>query len=311
MMVAVQLPRPLSQSLVCWWKQQQQQQLHKWNSSSCCCSILYRDNCGQPRQQQQQRKHTSCAHHRVGPRPDNTTTQQPTLYDGTPATAAAAAHCRRYGHRRAFFSTTTAKNTSLELWNQTISRRDWADLEDTVCTAVARTVVDPVLHVPLDQLQWLMRRIGTTATTTNASIDHDSNTNTTTTSSLSNKKAVESEITLQMLLRPPSLLHPSLDELKELVRVQATAEICAWLELKEEYYYYEPPQFRIHVDVQAVPSNRPVPMMARLVHDQEELLASLGPGLQSVAHCIAVYSCKVRTTTTTTTTVPPPNVVAV
>jgi len=32
--------------------------------------------------------------------------------------------------------------------------------------------------------------------------------------------------------------------------------------------------------------------MARLVHDHDELLKSLGPGLASVTHFVAVYSCK-------------------
>jgi hypothetical protein len=199
------------------------------------------------------------------------------------AAAVAAAAARRCGRRRRAMSDAPTVKPSLEIWNQTVSRRDWADLEDQVCTAVARSVVDPVLHVPLDRLQWLVRRIGTVT-----SAEHESHFTTTVSSSFHHDHV--EHVTLQLLLRPPSLLHPALEELKELVRLQASAEIQAWLEHKK---YGR--SFRINVNVQAVPSNRPVPMMARLVHDKEELLESLGPGLQSVAHYLAVYSCKVNT----------------
>ena len=66
-----------------------------------------------------------------------------------------------------------------------LSRRDLADLEDRVRSAVGTEVKDPLLKQPLDSLDWIHRRM-----------------------------AVSEDGTLQILLKLPSLLHPSVDELK-------------------------------------------------------------------------------------------------
>lgn len=136
-----------------------------------------------------------------------------------------------------------------------------ADLEDLICTAVAAKVHDPILKQPLQRLQWLHKRIA-----------------------VSQK---DSSIALQMLLRLPSLLHPNLAELKSLVKQEAQSQLQAWL--NEKKYSIE---FQVSVNVEAI-ATKPVPMMARLVEDIDDLVTSLGPGLASVAHFVAVYSCKV------------------
>ena len=146
-----------------------------------------------------------------------------------------------------------------------MSKRDMAELEDRVCDSVATAVRDPVLHQPLSKLQWLSKRIAVSET--------DDSTLT----------------TLQMLLRLPSLLHPSLDELKRLVQTEAESQVQMWL--KEKKYFSEA-DLQVVVNVEAIVTT-PVPMMMRLVEDRDDLLTSLGPGLASVAHFVAVYSCKV------------------
>jgi hypothetical protein len=140
-----------------------------------------------------------------------------------------------------------------------LSLRQKADLEERICTAVGRRVSDPVLHRNLDSLQWIHKRI-----------------------------AVSQDGSLQVLLRLPSLLHPSLDELKLVVKEQAELEFRSWLSEKGLGG-----DWISNVNVEAI-ATKPIPMMARLVEDPDELVSSLGPGLTNVTHFLAVYSCKVR-----------------
>ena len=133
-----------------------------------------------------------------------------------------------------------------------LSRRDIASLEDCLSRNVASQVRDPILDQNLATLQWLHPRV-----------------------------AISDDGTIQVLLKLPSLLHPKLDELKQQVQKTAEREIQKWKSSAP------PPR----INVEAMPLS-PVPMMARLVEDQEELLKNLGPGLASVAHAVAVYSCK-------------------
>jgi len=139
-----------------------------------------------------------------------------------------------------------------------------ADLEDTLCKTVAESVQDPVLHQPLSKLHWLHKQIAVS--------DGDT-----------------SNTTLQLLLRLPSLLHPALEELKASIRERANVQVQQWLKEKNVLSN----ELNVSVNVEAI-ATPPVPMMARLVEDHEELLQNLGPALKSVAHFVAVYSCKVR-----------------
>jgi hypothetical protein len=139
-----------------------------------------------------------------------------------------------------------------------LSPRQVADLEDRLWKTAASRVQDDVLQKDLKSLQWWTRRI-----------------------------AVSDDGTIQILLKLPSLLHPSLQELKDAVKLEAENEINLWL---KENGREEPA--RVNVEAIASP---PMPFMARLVEDPEDLVKELGPGLANVSHFVAVYSCKVCT----------------
>lgn len=132
-----------------------------------------------------------------------------------------------------------------------------ADLEDRVCGRVAQKVRDPVLGQTLQVLQWLHKKVSVSST----------------------------DGSLQILLRPPSLLHPLLDDLKENIRNEAEQELRTWLNDRGKS------SVSARVSVQVLPA-APVSMMARLMDDPDELVKSLGPGLANVTHFLAVYSCK-------------------
>jgi metal-sulfur cluster biosynthetic enzyme len=136
--------------------------------------------------------------------------------------------------------------------------RDMAELEDRVWSAVGATVQDPEIDVDLKTLGWMNRRL-----------------------------AISEDTTVQILLTLPTLLHPSLDELKNLVKSAAEHEIRLWSSEKGL-------DAEIKVNVEAIAS-RPVPWMAKDAEDQKDIESRLGPGLANVAHILAVYSCKVRT----------------
>jgi len=139
-----------------------------------------------------------------------------------------------------------------------------ANLEDQLVKEVAEKVQDPILQQPLSKLQWLHKQIAVS-------------------------NGDQPTTTLQLLLRLPSLLHPSLDELKERVRTEANTAVQEWLRDNKQPSLAG---LNVEVNVEAI-ATTPVPMMARLVEDHEDLFKELGPGLKSVAHFVAVYSCKV------------------
>jgi len=127
-----------------------------------------------------------------------------------------------------------------------------AELEDILAKETATRIMDPTLNQSIASLHWFHPRI-----------------------------AVSEEDTIQLVLKLPSLLHPKLNELKDLTKSAVIDSISKWN-----------PEFPTpRVNVEALLS-KPIPMMSRLVEDDEELLRELGPGLSSVAHCIGVYSCK-------------------
>jgi hypothetical protein len=132
-----------------------------------------------------------------------------------------------------------------------------ADLEDRLWSAVGATVKDPDLDMDLKALGWLNRRI-----------------------------AISDDGTVQLLLRLPTLLHPSLPDLKTLIQLSAEKEISQWASEKGLE------DVKASVNVEAIAS-RPVPWMAKDGEDQKEIESRLGPGLANVSHCLAVYSCKV------------------
>lgn len=141
-----------------------------------------------------------------------------------------------------------------------LSKREMADLEDRVLKA-AGSVVDPLLGQDLNTLQWLHRRVA---------ISDDGK-------------------SLHMLLKVPSLLHPILSDLKQSVTEAAERELHQSTLPRSS----NAPLKEFTVNVEALAST-PVPFMARLTNDPEDLLENLGPGLARVAHIVAVYSCKVN-----------------
>lgn len=149
-------------------------------------------------------------------------------------------------------------------WSDAISTRQLAELEDVVHAHVSKTVRDPILQSSLADLQWLNRRIA---------VSENNN---------------QDSTTLQLHLRLPSLLHPDLAVLKESISHSAKEVVDEWLRERSHE-----DKLAVNVNVEAI-ATTPVPMMARLSEDRDDLLKSLGPGLANVAHYVAVYSCKVR-----------------
>jgi Mrp family chromosome partitioning ATPase len=143
-----------------------------------------------------------------------------------------------------------------ERFLRTLSKRQFARLEDHLYSAVASAVKDPLLDKSLQSLDWLHRRV-----------------------------ALSDDGTLQLLLRLPTLLHPELRVLKDRVKDQARGTVVEWS--RSEGLQIDSPK----VNVEAV-ATTPLSMMARLVDDTDELFQSLGRGLATVSHFVAVYSCK-------------------
>eukprot|EP00980_Cylindrotheca_fusiformis_P003796 scaffold834_cov123-Cylindrotheca_fusiformis.AAC.43 len=135
------------------------------------------------------------------------------------------------------------------------STRDMADLEDRIYSVVGSSVKDPEVKADLKSLGWMNRRI-----------------------------AVSEDGTIQILLRLPTLLHPSLDELKLSVKKVAEAEIKDWASSKGI-------RTDIRANIEAI-ATKPVPWLVKDEEDQKELESRLGPGLANVTHTIGVYSCK-------------------
>jgi len=188
-------------------------------------------------------------------------------------------------------STTTATSSS-----SLFSKREIAELEDRLWTTVGKQVYDPILtNQSLAQLQWMHRRISISS----SSLKDDPKNN-------------GIQLRIQLLLKLPSLLHPALDQLKQSVQQAAQGEVQQWL-ADVERHKHQPDDGKnknhsITVNVEAI-ATPPVPFMARLFLEQQqeeaesnssdnmksvqdELLKSLGPGLASVSHFVAVYSCK-------------------
>ena len=156
-------------------------------------------------------------------------------------------------HQREF---TTAGGATARTFKD-LSQRQLAELEDRVVHSIGSKVVDEILQRPIGSLQWLSRRL-----------------------------TVSENNSVQILLKLPSLLHPCIESLKDQVQQQAMNEIQEWINEKNLESFQN---FLVNVEALA---ERPVPMMARLVEDSEEMVRNLGPGLAEVAHFVACYSCK-------------------
>ena len=131
-----------------------------------------------------------------------------------------------------------------------------AELEDRVWSSVGTLVKDPEIDLYLKDLGWMNKRL-----------------------------AVSADGTIQVLLKLPTMLHPSLDRLKEKVRDVAENEVQTFLSEKS----LSSKDIKVNVEAMA---NTPVPFTSAN-EDPKEIEARLGPGLVNVTHYLAVYSCKV------------------
>ncbi|KAG7346750.1 ATP/GTP-binding protein [Nitzschia inconspicua] len=142
------------------------------------------------------------------------------------------------------------------------SPRQMADLEERVWSAVTANVKDPELDYDLRRLGWMNRRLAVS-------------------------KSKDGGETIQILLHVPSLLHPTLDDLKDKVRQEAELELEIWMK-----QHNLAQQNSISIGVEALPKP-PVPWLVEAgQQDQDEVTSRLGPGLANVSHFLAVYSCK-------------------
>lgn len=165
-----------------------------------------------------------------------------------------------------------------------LSKYEIVELEEFIHETVTKVVVDPVLKQSLSSLQWLQKRM-------NLSYSYPDN--------LSSQEDVSIEpkvvpiISIQMELLLPSLLYPNLEFLQQMIQESVKDQTQKWL-VEKQKITDSTRNPHIYVVVKAVPPVKPIPVMSRFVEDSAELLQNLGPGLTSVAHFVAVYSCKVR-----------------
>jgi hypothetical protein len=188
-----------------------------------------------------------------------------------------------------------------------LTKYEIAELEEHIYRMVTTVVRDPVLGHSLSSLQWLQKRI---LVSYSYSRDDDNNNNL---ESVKDDNDIDKKtsplgivIALKMVLRLPSLLYPQLHELQNLLQQAVQYQTRQWYIGKQKMVEdiittdhhnnnstsIMHPTFVVHLDT--VPTIKPIPIMSRIVEDAQELLHNLGPGLTSVAHCVAVYSCKVR-----------------
>jgi Mrp family chromosome partitioning ATPase len=161
-----------------------------------------------------------------------------------------------------------------------LSKYDVVELEEYIYNTVTCTVTDPLLGQTLSSLQWLQKRIS-------ISYLYNENGEVQQERQMMNSRIGCTTITLRLQLRLPSLLHPKLRELQQLIQDNVSEQTQKFLVEKKEL------KESIVVNVEVIPIVQPpIPIMSRFVDDSAELLHNLGPGLTSVTHCIAVYSCK-------------------
>jgi hypothetical protein len=173
--------------------------------------------------------------------------------------------------------------------NLILSKYEEVELEEYIYQTVTNVIGDPVLGLTLSSLQWLQKRMHITYTYPDKVA---------TQSDLHNTAAVHQNdtpiISIQMELRLPSLLYPKVEELQLLLQEKVEEQTRKWLIEKQKITLDTSIHPLIRTVLQVVPLTKPIPVMAHFVEDSDDLLRNLGPGLTSVAHFVAVYSCKVR-----------------
>lgn len=149
-------------------------------------------------------------------------------------------------------------NGSPSIWSAA-SPRELASLEDDILSSLRSTVVDPFLHKDIVTLGWVR--------------------------GVSFPRPLGDDEPVRVTIRLPTLLHPSIDEMKSKIRLvvwrglENLAVAKGW-SLSDQS----------NIDV-AVFASKPVPL-AQTAAEHSETIKKLGPGLANVGHFLAVYSCK-------------------
>jgi len=146
---------------------------------------------------------------------------------------------------------------SLSSWSS-LSKRDFAALEDRLVSKVGSAVKDPILQSDLRSLGWIQRRI-----------------------------ELSEDGSVGLHLKLPTLLHPAKERLTEQVKQVSRQELQTIAQEKG----MDQETVGVNVVVSAAPT---VPIVARRPEEHDEVIKKLGPGLAKVAHFLAVYSCKVQ-----------------
>ena len=144
---------------------------------------------------------------------------------------------------------------SLSSWSS-LSKRDFAALEDRLVSKVGSQVKDPILETDLRSLGWIQRRID-----------------------------ISEDDCIGIQLRLPTLLHPEREKLTQQVEEVSLQELHVIAQEKG----LDKDSLNVNVVVSAAPT---VPVVARRPEEHDEIIKKLGPGLAKVAHFLAVYSCK-------------------
>lgn len=172
--------------------------------------------------------------------------------------------------------------------NIILSKYEVAELEEFIYQNVTNTVDDPVLNHSLSSLQWLQKRMQISYI-----YSDDIGTHSDELSTIENRQKKAPIVSIQMDLRLPSLLYPKLEEWKRRIEEMIDDQTQKWMTEKQKISFDSSTQPFIRTVLQVLPPTKPIPVMARFVEDSDVLLKDLGPGLASVAHFVAVYSCKV------------------
>ena len=144
------------------------------------------------------------------------------------------------------------------------SPRQMADLEERVWSALGTNVIDPETNLSLQKLGWLHRKLAVSK----------------------NSDSIES---VQITLKLPTLLHPSLEALESKVREETEREIGQWA---TDNNLSNDVGLQVEVDVNSI-AKQPIPWTVQSgEHTQDDVDSRLGPGLANVSHFLAVYSCK-------------------
>ena len=192
----------------------------------------------------------------------------------------------RLNHNKTCFSTTpTTTTASLSSFHQILkSPRKVAKLEDDLLQVLSNEVKDPI--IPTISPQFRSVSFHNLPTITSPQQQYYG-----TNIPDSSKTLLDDDHPMMMMMIPTitvtlrsstSLLHPAMDELKlDIQRVLSK-------QLSME---------NLNIQVQLDASNtKPTPWISNNSNasNVQDYISKIGPGLQNVAHTVAVYSCKVR-----------------